>query len=250
MAKHLWTDVGEGDPVRVREMADEHAEARWVTAEIERLVDEGGQPRRDRGLLPDQRAVAGARGHARAGAGSATRSSAARSSTSGRRSRTRSQYLHVPGQPAGRDGVHADRELAATRHRADVAVARARATRTTMGSPSGTAARATSPAWRSAARKALERFMSTMERLKERADGDAPVAQLLDELLTETGYKEALEAERTIEAQGRLENLEELVRGRARVRHQRARRRNARRVPAADRAARGRGQASATTRAS
>src|ERR1700742_1309979 len=41
MAKHLWTDVGEGDKVRVREMADEHAEARWVTAEIERLVDEG-----------------------------------------------------------------------------------------------------------------------------------------------------------------------------------------------------------------
>ena len=41
MTKHLWTDVGEGDPVRVREMADEHAEARWVTAEINRLVDEG-----------------------------------------------------------------------------------------------------------------------------------------------------------------------------------------------------------------
>ena len=41
MAKHLWTDVGEGDPVRVREMADEHAEARFVTAEVNRLVDEG-----------------------------------------------------------------------------------------------------------------------------------------------------------------------------------------------------------------
>src|SRR6187200_792984 len=41
MTKHLWTDVGEGDPVRVREMADEHAEARFVTAEVNRLVDEG-----------------------------------------------------------------------------------------------------------------------------------------------------------------------------------------------------------------
>src|SRR5262245_46047838 len=41
MAKHLWTDVGEGDPVRVREMSDEHAEARFVSAEIQRLVDEG-----------------------------------------------------------------------------------------------------------------------------------------------------------------------------------------------------------------
>src|SRR3954447_9891340 len=41
MEKDLWTDVGEGDPVRVRELADEHAEARFVTAEIERMVDEG-----------------------------------------------------------------------------------------------------------------------------------------------------------------------------------------------------------------
>jgi DNA helicase-2/ATP-dependent DNA helicase PcrA len=37
------------------------------------------------------------------------------------------------------------------------------------------------------------------------------VAQVIDELLDRTGYREALEAERTIEAQGRLENLDELV---------------------------------------
>jgi DNA helicase-2/ATP-dependent DNA helicase PcrA len=68
------------------------------------------------------------------------------------------------------------------------------------------------PGLATAARKSLERFMSTMMRLKERADAGAPVAQVLQETLEETGYKEALEAERTIEAQGRLENLEELVR--------------------------------------
>ena len=39
--KHLWTDLGEGDPIKVRELGDEHAEARFVAAEIERLVDEG-----------------------------------------------------------------------------------------------------------------------------------------------------------------------------------------------------------------
>ena len=54
--------------------------------------------------------------------------------------------------------------------------------------------------------------MSTMVRLRERAEAEAPVGDLLDELLRETGYYDALEAERTIEAQGRLENLEELVR--------------------------------------
>ena len=37
------------------------------------------------------------------------------------------------------------------------------------------------------------------------------MGDLLHETLEETGYVEALRAERTIEAQGRLENLEELV---------------------------------------
>ena len=41
VSKALWTDIGEGDPVRVRELADEHAEARFVAAEIQRMVDEG-----------------------------------------------------------------------------------------------------------------------------------------------------------------------------------------------------------------
>ena len=40
-SKSLWTEIGEGDPIKVRELADEHAEARFVAAEIERLVDEG-----------------------------------------------------------------------------------------------------------------------------------------------------------------------------------------------------------------
>ena len=41
MAKALWTEIGEGDPIKVRELSDEHAEARYVAAEIERMVDEG-----------------------------------------------------------------------------------------------------------------------------------------------------------------------------------------------------------------
>ena len=39
--KDLWTEVGEGDPVTIRALADEHAEARAVLSEIEQLVDEG-----------------------------------------------------------------------------------------------------------------------------------------------------------------------------------------------------------------
>ena len=39
--KNLWTDLGQGDPLKIRELDDEHAEARFVTGEIVRLLDEG-----------------------------------------------------------------------------------------------------------------------------------------------------------------------------------------------------------------
>ena len=41
VAKQLWTEVGEGDPIKVRMLADEHAEARHVLGAIEALLDEG-----------------------------------------------------------------------------------------------------------------------------------------------------------------------------------------------------------------
>ena len=39
--KSLWTELGQGDPITIRELDDEHAEARYVTGEIQRLVDSG-----------------------------------------------------------------------------------------------------------------------------------------------------------------------------------------------------------------
>ena len=67
------------------------------------------------------------------------------------------------------------------------------------------------PGLGTAAVKAVGRFMSVMERLRERVDGGAGVGDLLAETLEETGYTDALRAERTVESQVRLENLEELV---------------------------------------
>ncbi len=67
------------------------------------------------------------------------------------------------------------------------------------------------PGLAAAAIKSVDRFMSVMERLRERAEGGAPVGDLLQETLDETGYIDALQNERTIEAAGRIENLEELV---------------------------------------
>ena len=223
-AKSLWTDIGEGDPIKVRELADEHAEARFVAAEIERLVDEGVSRARDRGLLPHERAVAGARGHARARADRLPgdrRHEVLRA----RRDQGRDRLPDVPRQPAGRRRVHAHRQLAAARDRADVALARARARGHDGDHAVWEAAAAPGTCRRSAPRR-RRRSAASCRRWSgcaERAEAGAPVGELLEETLRETGYLEALEAERTIEAQGRIENLEELVRVGARVRRARPR---------------------------
>ena len=82
------------------------------------------------------------------------------------------------------------------------------------------------PGLGAAAVKALRRFMDTMQELAVLAGGPAeggvaqearesspgvPVGDLIEAMLTQSGYVEALEAERTIEAQGRIENLQELI---------------------------------------
>ena len=67
------------------------------------------------------------------------------------------------------------------------------------------------PGLGAAAVKAIGRFMDTMVSLREHAESGIAVAQLLSGVLEQTGYLDALRAERTIEAQGRIENLDELV---------------------------------------
>jgi DNA helicase-2/ATP-dependent DNA helicase PcrA len=67
------------------------------------------------------------------------------------------------------------------------------------------------PGLGTAAVRAFERFMATMDSLRERAQRGVPIGDLLEAILHEAGYLDALEAERTFEAQGRLENLQELV---------------------------------------
>ena len=43
------------------------------------------------------------------------------------------------------------------------------------------------------------------------ASAEMGVATLLEKVLADTGYMEMLEADRTVESQGRMENLQELV---------------------------------------
>ena len=45
--KRLWTELAGGEPLQLRELSDEHEEARWVAGEIERLGEEEGVRRED-----------------------------------------------------------------------------------------------------------------------------------------------------------------------------------------------------------
>ena len=87
--KSLWTEAGNGELTVQYRADDEHEEAFFVADEIERLRESRGLPLpRRRGLLPDERAVARARGRVDARRHARTASSAACASTSARRSRT------------------------------------------------------------------------------------------------------------------------------------------------------------------
>ena len=69
-----------------------------------------------------------------------------------------------------------------------------------------------------AAVNALREFMDTMAELRERNREGVEVAELLTAVLEQTGYVRALEAEGTIEAEGRHQEPRAARRGRARVR--------------------------------
>jgi superfamily I DNA/RNA helicase len=209
--KALWSELGPGDPIHVRELDDEHAEARFVTGEIQRLVDEGisrgevavfyrtnAQSR----VLEDTlvraeigyQVIGGTKFYERAEVKDAV------------------AYLTalVNPQDAGAFTriVNSPRRGIGT-----TSVSRLLAFANTNGLSIWEAASqaASVPGLGAAAVKAVGRFMDTMVALRERAESGTALAVLLGDVLEQSGYLDALRAERTIEAQGRIENLEELV---------------------------------------
>jgi DNA helicase-2/ATP-dependent DNA helicase PcrA len=208
--KTLWTDVGQGDRVRVRELDDEHAEARFVAGEIERLVDSG--------TSRDEVAVFyRTNAQSRVLEDTLVRYGVGYQVIGGTKFYDRAEvkdamaYLTLIANPA--DAVAFSRIVNSPRRGiGDTTQARIVSYANTIGEAIWDVAYVPEevPGLGSAAIKAVHRFMSTMMRLRERAE-TASVGDLLEEMLSETGYTDALRAERTIEAEGRLENLEELV---------------------------------------
>ncbi len=61
------------------------------------------------------------------------------------------------------------------------------------------------------AKKKILEFHQTMEKLRSEMRALPGVAKILERIIHETGYEEMLREEKTVEAEGRLENLEELL---------------------------------------
>ncbi len=209
--KSLWTDVGRGDLIKVRELEDEHAEARFVTGEIMRLVDEGVS-RSEIAVFYRTNA------QSRVLEDTLVRTDIAYQVVGGTKFYERAEikdaiaYLNVLVNP---QDVGAFTRIVNSPRRGigTTSVSRVLAFANTMGISVWDAATEPErvPGLGAPAIRALRRFMATMLLLRERVESGATIATLLKDTLRETGYREALEAERTIEAQGRLENLDELI---------------------------------------
>src|SRR5919204_5594459 len=195
-SKSLWTDIGEGDPIRVRELADEHAEARFVAAEVQRLVDEGTS-RAEIAVFYRTNA------QSRVLEDMLVRAQIAYQVIGGTQFYDRAEikdaiaYLTFLVNPQDA-GAFTRIANSPKRGLGQTSLSRVLSYADTMGMPVWEAAANPDDVTSlgTAARKALERFMSTMTRLKERAEGGAAVGDLLQETLSETGHLEALEAER------------------------------------------------------
>jgi len=207
--KHLWSDLGEGESVRIVECEDEHAEARFAAAEMVALIEGGysgneiavvyrtnAQSRVLEDVLVRQgvnyQVIGGPKFYERAEIKDAI------------------AYLQVLDNPF--DAVSLLRIANKPRRGiGDTSLSRLVTYADGLGTSLWEAtAHPEEAGVGAAAVRAVTGFRNVMETLMATAT-DAGVAAILEAVLDRTGYVEALEAERTIEARGRLENLEELV---------------------------------------
>jgi DNA helicase-2/ATP-dependent DNA helicase PcrA len=207
--KRLWSDLGTGLPVRIVETDDEHAEARFVAGEIAQAIDGGAsaadiavfyrvnaQSRVLEDLLVRQgvpyRVIGGPRFYERAEIKDAM------------------AYLQVIANPA--DDVSLQRIVNRPRRGiGQTTLDRLAAHASQMGWTLWDAVEhAASVSLSAAAGGKVREFGAMIADLRVEA-GELGPAALLERTLAVSGYIEMLEAERTFESQGRIENLQELV---------------------------------------
>ena len=207
--KNLWSELGEGEPVRVIEVEDEHAEARYVAAEIAMLVELGyssseiavfyrtnAQSRVLEDVLVRQgvayQVIGGPRFYERAEV------------------KDLIAYLQVIDNPY--DAVSLVRVANRPRRGiGDSTLARLQSYADAQGISLWEATDFAEDAGVGAApQKAVRAFRTVIQSCMSGAL-ELEVPELIERVLDQSGTIAALEAERTIEAQGRIENLQELV---------------------------------------
>jgi DNA helicase-2/ATP-dependent DNA helicase PcrA len=207
--KELWSELGDGDPIHVLEVEDEHAEARFVAVEIARLVEEGfngseiavfyrtnAQSRVLEDVLVRQaiqyQVVGGPRFYERAEIKDVI------------------AYLQVLDNPY--DAVSLMRIANRPRRGiGDTSIARLQTYADAHGISLWEATEFPEEAGVGAAPlRAVQGLRTLLQSLMAGAM-ELTVPELVQRVLERSGYLDALEAERTIEAQGRMENLQELV---------------------------------------
>src|SRR5213080_439533 len=207
--KELWSELGDGEPVHVVEVEDEHAEARFVAAGIAALVEEG--------FSGDEIAVFyRTNAQSRVLEDVLVRQGVAYQVIGGPRFYERAEikdaiaYLQAIDNPY--DAVSLTRIANRPRRGiGDTSLARLQTWADAQGRSLWEAMEFAEEAGVGAAPlRAVSGFRTLMQSLQSGAL-EFPVSELLERTLERSGYLEALEAERTIEALGRLENLQELV---------------------------------------
>jgi ATP-dependent DNA helicase UvrD/PcrA len=216
LRKELWTEDEGGAPVQLNELTDEHQEARWVAGEIERLEEEDGVGRSQVAVFYRTNAMS------RVLEDTLQRFDVSYQVIGGTKFYERAEikdaiaYLSLLANPA--DLVSFTRVVNSPRRGiGNTTQSRIASHVNTTGLTVWEAIERVEevPGLSGAAIKAVSRFYETMAGLRERAEGEGPVATLLEAVLHESGYLDALAAERTIEAEGRGENLETLIGGAA-----------------------------------
>jgi DNA helicase-2/ATP-dependent DNA helicase PcrA len=207
--KRLFSELGAGDPVQAIEVEDEHAEARFVAAEIARLVEGGlsaseiavfyrtnAQSRVLEDVLVRQdvpyQVIGGPRFYERAEIKDAV------------------AYLSVLANPA--DAVSLLRIANRPRRGiGDTSLQRLVVHADALGISLWEAmADPDAAGLGTASARAVRGFRTTMESLLASSQ-ELGLDELVEAVLERSGTLEAYEAERTIEARGRIENLQELV---------------------------------------
>jgi DNA helicase-2/ATP-dependent DNA helicase PcrA len=210
--KELWTEDEGGELVQLSELGDEHEEARWVAAEIERLGEEHGVARSDVAVFYRTNAMS------RVLEDTLVRFELPYQVIGGTKFYDRAEvkdavaYLSLLVNPA--DLVSFSRIVNSPRRGiGNTSQGRLAAYANTAGLTIWEVIERAEevPGLSAAAIKAVGRFHETMDLLRGRVDAGSPVAEVLQAVLSESGYLDALAAERTVEAEGRAENLEELV---------------------------------------